>query len=129
MLSVGLICVDLSSLGANVSAILGPLGQILAIHETLGPPSGVSWGPKVNFDGLSVDFGLSIGLSSDNLITALLLVQFIGFPAALVFGRLGERYGAQRGIWVCIWVYVGVTIYAFFMEIVAIYMVCLFLCF
>ncbi len=26
-----------------------------------------------------------------------------GFPAALVFGRLGERYGAQRGIWICIW--------------------------
>ncbi|MHC8603969.1 MFS transporter [Arenicellales bacterium IMCC58067] len=65
---------------------------------------------------MSVDFGLSIGLSSDHLITALLLVQFIGFPAALVFGRLGERYGAKRGIWICIWVYVGVTIYAFFME-------------
>ena len=65
---------------------------------------------------MSVDFGLSIGLSSDHLITALLLVQFIGFPAALVFGRLGERYGAKRGIWICVWVYVGVTIYAFFME-------------
>ena len=65
---------------------------------------------------MSVDFGLSIGLSSDNLITALLLVQFIGFPAALVFGRMGERYGAKRGIWICIWAYVGVTVFAFFME-------------
>ena len=65
---------------------------------------------------MSVDFGLTIGLSSDNLIIALLMVQFIGFPAALVFGRLGERYGAQRGIWICIWAYVGVTVYAFFME-------------
>ncbi len=65
---------------------------------------------------MSVDFGLTIGLSSDNLITALLLVQFIGFPAALVFGRLGERYGAQRGIWICIWVYIGVTVFAYFME-------------
>ncbi|MEK9786358.1 MAG: MFS transporter, partial [Gammaproteobacteria bacterium] len=65
---------------------------------------------------MSVDFGLSIGLSSDNLITALLLVQFIGFPAALVFGRLGERYGALRGIWICIWAYVGVTVFAYFME-------------
>ena len=65
---------------------------------------------------MSVDFGLSIGLSSDNLITALLLVQFIGFPAALVFGRLGERYGALRGIWICIWAYVGVTVFAYFLE-------------
>jgi len=65
---------------------------------------------------MAVDFGLNIGLGQGNLITALLMVQFIGFPAALVFGRLGERYGAQRGIWVCIWAYVGVTVFAFFME-------------
>jgi UMF1 family MFS transporter len=65
---------------------------------------------------MAVDFGLNIGLGQGNLITALLMVQFIGFPAALVFGRLGERYGAQRGIWICIWAYVGVTIFAFFME-------------
>ena len=65
---------------------------------------------------MAVDFGLNIGLGQGNLITALLMVQFIGFPAALVFGRLGERYGAQRGIWICIWVYVGVTVFAFFME-------------
>ncbi len=65
---------------------------------------------------MAVDFGLNIGLGQGNLITALLMVQFIGFPAALVFGRLGERYGAQRGIWICIWAYVGVTVFAFFME-------------
>ena len=65
---------------------------------------------------MAVDFGLNIGLGQGNLITALLMVQFIGFPAALVFGRLGERYGAQRGIWICIWAYVGVTIFAYFME-------------
>tara|TARA_Y100001960_G_scaffold329665_1_gene421629 strand:+ start:388 stop:1647 length:1260 start_codon:yes stop_codon:yes gene_type:complete len=65
---------------------------------------------------MAVDFGLNIGLGQGNLITALLMVQFIGFPAALVFGRLGERYGAQRGIWICIWTYVGVTVFAFFME-------------
>ena len=65
---------------------------------------------------MAVDYGLSIGLPSDSLIIALLMVQFIGFPAALVFGRLGERYGARRGIWIAIWVYVGVTVFAFFMD-------------
>ncbi len=69
------------------------------------------------FDGvatiirMAVDFGLSIGLNSGNLITALLIVQFVGFPAALVFGRIGDRYGAQRGIWLALWGYVGLTLF------------------
>ena len=65
---------------------------------------------------MAVDYGLSIGLPSDSLIIALLMVQFIGFPAALVFGRLGDRYGARRGIWIAIRLYVGVTIFACFMD-------------
>ncbi|MED5406424.1 MAG: MFS transporter, partial [Pseudomonadota bacterium] len=65
---------------------------------------------------MAVDYGLNIGLGQQSLITALLMVQFIGFPAALIFGRLGERYGARRGIWIAIWVYVGVTVYAYFMN-------------
>jgi UMF1 family MFS transporter len=44
------------------------------------------------------------------------MVQFIGFPAAIAFGRLGEKYGARKGIWVCLWSYVGVTIFAYFMD-------------
>ena len=65
---------------------------------------------------MAVDYGLSIGLPSSSLITALLLVQFIGFPATLVFGRIGERYGAKRGLWLGLWVYVLATICAAFMQ-------------
>ncbi len=65
---------------------------------------------------MAVDYGLSIGLPSSSLITALLLVQFIGFPATLVFGRIGERYGAKRGLWLGLWVYVLTTICAAFMQ-------------
>lgn len=61
---------------------------------------------------MAVDYGLSIGLPSDALITALLLVQFVGFPAALVFGRIGERWGALNGIWLALGIYALVTIYA-----------------
>jgi UMF1 family MFS transporter len=65
---------------------------------------------------MAVDYGLNIGLGQESLIIALLMVQFIGFPAALIFGRLGDRYGARRGIWIAIWAYVGVTIFAYFMD-------------
>ena len=65
---------------------------------------------------MAVDYGLSIGLPANSLITALLLVQFIGFPATLLFGRLAERVGARRGLWIGLWVYVIATTYAAFMD-------------
>jgi UMF1 family MFS transporter len=61
---------------------------------------------------MAVDYGLSIGLDSNGLIVALLLVQFIGFPAALVFGKIGQKMGARAGIWITLWVYVAVTLFA-----------------
>lgn len=65
---------------------------------------------------MAVDYGLSIGLEEKHLIGALLLTQFVGFPAAIVFGSLGERLGAKRGILIGIGVYIGVTLWAAQME-------------
>lgn len=65
---------------------------------------------------MAVDYGMAIGLPADSLIIALLLVQFIGFPATLVFGRIGQRYGAKRGLWIGLWVYVVATVCASFMS-------------
>ena len=36
---------------------------------------------------MAVDYGLSLGFQSNDLILALLIVQFVGFPAALIFGK------------------------------------------
>lgn len=75
---------------------------------------------------MSVDFGLSIGLSQNDLIKALLLVQFVGFPAALIFGRIGDRFGARAGIRFCIWAYIGITIFAYFLEsVIQLYIIAL----
>ncbi len=68
---------------------------------------------------MAVDYGMSLGLDSNSLIVALLITQFVGFPAALVFGRLGERIGAKRGILLAIAVYIGVTLWAYQMTSVA----------
>lgn len=65
---------------------------------------------------LAIDYGLSIGLPSNSLIIALLMVQFIGFPATLVFGRIGERFGARVCLLVALVVYCAVTIYGYFMN-------------
>ena len=59
---------------------------------------------------MAVDFGLAIGFEAADLMLALLLVQAVGFPAALVFGRLGERWGAKRGILVAIGAYLLIVV-------------------
>src|SRR5688572_11934632 len=65
---------------------------------------------------MAVDYGLALGFPADSLMIALLITQFIGFPAALAFGRIGDRFGAKNGIAVCIAVYLGITIYAYWMD-------------
>lgn len=68
---------------------------------------------------MAVDYGLALGFETSSLITALLLVQFIGFPAAIAFGWLGEKWGTKRGIYLALIVYTGVTAFAYFMDNVA----------
>lgn len=65
---------------------------------------------------MAVDYGLSLGFEASSLITALLLVQFIGFPAAVLFGWLGDRIGTKTGIYIGLLVYMGVTVGAYFLE-------------
>lgn len=47
---------------------------------------------------MAIDYGLSIGFESRDLILALLMVQFIGFPAALAFGSLSRKIGERNAI-------------------------------
>ncbi len=58
---------------------------------------------------MSVDFGMSIGISSKALMIALLVVQFVAFPSALVFGFLSRRFGAFAMIIVGIVIYLLVS--------------------
>ena len=65
---------------------------------------------------MAVDYGLSLGFESNDLIIALLIVQFVGFPAALVFGKLGENWGARKAIYLAIAIYMCVTIWGTMMT-------------
>lgn len=55
---------------------------------------------------MAVDFGMSIGLSSSAMMTALIIVQFVAFPAALLFGKLSEKFGAFSLIIAGIFIYI-----------------------
>jgi len=61
---------------------------------------------------MAVDYGLSIGFKANDLIVALLLVQFVGFPAALFFGKLGQNWDIKKSIYLAIAIYMGVTLWA-----------------
>ncbi|MAF83254.1 MAG: MFS transporter [Gammaproteobacteria bacterium] len=65
---------------------------------------------------MAVDYGLSQGLSMQDLIRAILVTNLIGFPAALLFGRLGLSIGARSGLYVGIGVYFIITTAAVFIT-------------
>ncbi|MCR4374659.1 MAG: MFS transporter [Acidobacteria bacterium] len=61
-------------------------------------------------------YGADIGIDTGSLITALLLVQFIGVPCSFLFGMLASRIGAKRSVFLGLLVYVGITIFAYRMT-------------
>ena len=61
-------------------------------------------------------YGESIGLDSGAMITALLLTQFIGVPAAFGFGALASRIGAKRGVVLGLGVYTLIAALGYYMT-------------
>ncbi len=65
---------------------------------------------------MAIDYGLSIGLDSNSLILALLITQFVGFPSAIAFGKIGEKLGPKTGIYIAIVVYIFITGWGYFLD-------------
>lgn len=65
---------------------------------------------------MAVDFGLSLGFGQESLIVALLLVQFIGFPAAVGFGWLAGRWETKKAIYLGLAVYAAITAWGYFLH-------------
>ena len=65
---------------------------------------------------MAADFGAKLGFSTDALIKALLMVQFISFPAALGCGWLAGRMGTRRTIHLGLVVLAGVSVWSYFMR-------------
>ncbi|RRQ22406.1 MFS transporter [Thiohalobacter thiocyanaticus] len=67
---------------------------------------------------MAVDYGLSLGFPDTSLVTALLITQFVGFPATLVFGRLGGLMGTRNAIYLALGLYMLITLWGAFMSAV-----------
>lgn len=65
---------------------------------------------------MAVDFGRALGLDAAGMLLALVVTQFVAFPAAILFGRIGERFGARRGIMLGIAVYAALCVFATQLE-------------
>jgi len=61
-------------------------------------------------------YGTEIGIGQGDLITAILLVQFIGIPCAFAFGAIAGRIGAKRSVFLGLAVYTGICVFAYFMQ-------------
>ncbi len=65
---------------------------------------------------MAVDYAMAIGFDPNSLILALLLVQFIGFPATLLFAKLAQKYDTKKALFVAIGTYIFITLWASMMQ-------------
>ena len=65
---------------------------------------------------MAVDYGASMNFPAASLIKALLLVQFVAFPAALIYGWIGVRIGVKKALLIGIIAYCFITIFGFLMH-------------
>ena len=65
---------------------------------------------------MAVNFGQRLGFSEADLVTALLITNFVGFPATLAYGFLAHYIGSKNAIYVGLAVYIGVALWAAFLR-------------
>ena len=79
---------------------------------------------------MAVDYGRSIGFPASSLITALLLVQFVAFPATLIYSRFASKIGIKNALYTAILGYTLITIFGAFVSkewhfyVIAVFIAC-----
>ncbi|WP_125666276.1 MFS transporter [Paenibacillus baekrokdamisoli] len=61
-------------------------------------------------------YGSGIGIGTSDLIIALLITQFVGYPSTLLFIKLAARFGTKRSLNGSLVIYVVIVILGFFMT-------------
>ncbi len=65
---------------------------------------------------MAVNYGQRLGFDQKDLVMALMITNFAGFPATLLYGALGHHFGPRAGIYVALAVYIAVASWAVFMR-------------
>ena len=65
---------------------------------------------------MATAYGTEIGLGTEALIGALLVVQFVGVPFTFAFGALADRIGARAGIMIALVAYSAISVFGYFIT-------------
>lgn len=65
---------------------------------------------------MSTAYGTDVGLDATGLLVALLVVQIVAAPFAVLFGKLAGKFGRKNMLYVAILVYTFVCIFALFLD-------------
>ena len=65
---------------------------------------------------MAVNYGQRLGFDDADLVMALMITNFAGFPATIAFGYIGHRYGPRTGLYIALAVYIAVSSFAVFMT-------------
>ena len=61
---------------------------------------------------MAVNYGQRLGFADEDLVFALLVTNFVGFPATLLYGLAAHRFGTKRCIYFTLLVYIGACLWA-----------------
>lgn len=65
---------------------------------------------------MAVNYGQRLGFDDKDLVMALLITNFVGFPATLLYGFVAHRFGPKSGIYFALLVYICMSAWAIFMK-------------
>ena len=62
---------------------------------------------------MAVNYGLTLGFSSSDLLVALLVTQFVSFPGTLLILKISDSFSIEKAIMFCLLVYLSITYLAY----------------
>ena len=65
---------------------------------------------------MAINYGLTLGFSSSDLLIALLVTQFVAFPGTLIINKISEYFTCELAIIGCLIMYLVITILAYSLD-------------
>ena len=65
---------------------------------------------------MAINYGLTIGFDSTNLLIALLVTQFVAFPGTLIVNKLADFFTCEVAIIGCLIIYLLITVLAYYLD-------------